>query len=69
MFGSIGKPDGPTLCSAYTMVDELDAGVLLVIEATGEEVTVNQYVDSLSFKVLKFIQLQVLVGAIAACCG
>ena len=51
------------------MVDELDAGVLLVIEATGEEVAVNQYVDSLSFKVLKFIQLQVLVGAIATCCG
>ena len=55
----VGQAHGAALHGAHAVVDDLDAGILLVIEAAGERVAVHQHIHALALKVLKIIEFQV----------
>ena len=58
----VAEPDGAALDGADSVVDDLDAGILLVIETSGEGVAVDKDVHALSFEVLQVVDFQVRRG-------
>ena len=59
LLGGIAQADGAALDGAHAVVDHLDAGILLVVEATREGVAVNQDIHALTLEILQFIQTEV----------
>ena len=59
---SRAQADGAALGGAHAVVDNLQAGVLLVVEAAREGVAVDQDVDALALEILQVIQLEVSGG-------
>jgi hypothetical protein len=43
------------------MMDDFDAGVLLIVEASVEVVAIDQNIDTLAFEILKVIECEVLL--------
>jgi hypothetical protein len=43
------------------VVNNLDAGVLLVVEASVEVVAIDQNIDTLAFEILKVVESEVLL--------
>ena len=44
------------------MMDDFNAGVLFVIEATIEVVAIDQNIDALAFEILKVVEYEILLG-------
>jgi hypothetical protein len=42
------------------MVDQLNAGSLLIVESTGKKVVVNKNVNTLGLEIFKLIERQIL---------
>ena len=56
LFWCLVQSDGAALNGAYTVVDDLDARVLLVIESTVETVAEHQHVHTLTVEIFKVVQ-------------
>ena len=59
LFGGVVQADGTALNGADSVVDDLDTGVLFVIETSREGVAVDKDVHALPLEVLQVIDLQV----------
>ena len=61
LFWCLVQTYSATLHGAYTMMDDFDAGVLLIVEASVEVVTIDQNIDTLAFEILKVVESKVLL--------
>ena len=52
LLGCVAQTHGTALYGADSVVDDLDTGVLLIVEASGEGVAVHEDIDSLPFEIL-----------------
>ena len=61
MLGSLVQTHGTTLHGAHAVVNNFDAGVLLIVEASVEVVAIDQNIDTLAFEILKVVESEVLL--------
>ena len=57
LLGRIIQADGSTLYGTYTMMNDFNARVLLVIETAIKTVAEHQHIHSLTLKIFLFVQL------------
>ena len=65
LLGGGTQADGAALDGPHTVVDHLDAGVLLVIESAAERIVEHEDIDTLSLEITQVIQFQVRSFALA----
>ena len=63
---SVGEAHRPALHRADSVMDQLDAGVLLIVEAPGEKVAVDENIDSRPLVILQVIKFQRLLAGTAS---
>ena len=60
MLGGVVHTHGTTLYCTYTVVDNLNTRVLLIIESSIEAVAEHQHIAPLAFEILEIVQLEIL---------
>ena len=61
LLGSLVQTHGTTLHGTHAVVNNFDAGVLLIVEASVEVVAIDQNIDTLAFEILKVVESEVLL--------
>ena len=60
LLGSLVQTDGTTLHRSDTVVDDLDTGVLLVVETAREGITEDQHIHTLGLEIFLVVEYQVI---------